>query len=1081
MIGAARAEPQRATLGTAELIAEQASLPADGGAVTLGLALEPDEGWHLYWRNPGDAGLAPTVDWDLPEGFEISDFQFPAPHLIPFGPLNTYGFEEPVLLLATMTAPAGLSAGDEITITGKADWVVCDHSVCTPDKATVSLTLGVADGAPGASASAARFETARAKLPQQPDWPARMYMDDGAVVFEIDTPEEVEIAPGAYLFPAVDEVVRYDSQSLSYRPGGVAVTMNAHPKADRQQAVPVLLKYEDASGDEHAVLLTAQKTAGAPAGASETSFMKAAPVEVGGPSLLSALVFAFLGGLVLNLMPCVFPVLSAKALSVVQLSSMDRKSAQESGLLYTAGVLLAFLAIGGFLVALRSGGEAVGWGFQMQSPVFNAALGLLMLAIGLNLFGVIEVGTSVMGLGQGLTEGGERKAAFFTGLLAVLVATPCTAPFMAGALGYALAQPAFVAISVFALLGLGLAFPYLLLCFVPSIGCALPRPGAWMNTFKQVLAFPMLATSIWLFWVVGRQAGVNGMAIALGAALALGFALWAWGKSVSAKRIWGWRAAAAAGLVVSIGAAMQIGGAVAPKQGGQIASAESLGGLEVEPFTPERVANYVAAGEPVFLYFSADWCVTCKVNERVALASAAVGKAFADKDIKVIKADWTTQDPLITDWLARYDRAGVPLYVYVPSGETLTTATILPQALTPSIVVSAIAAADARAPGKNVEKPPTKTAPEAAPATDNWSVMQSFNARDEAWRKQQAEMTFADVSDEERTRLLAEELGPRPDGAAKAVTAALSVLEEGESDAKTAEAAAFILKNARHPDAPVSEGALLKTVGVLSDRLTAHERLPELLYWLDLAAEPGRHDAVREFYADIADNGEGAYHKALGAYYAAARLVRSANLPGVDRDEAERRRVQGLAYLDEIGEDVGDEKVWRYKVDDEDLYLFPLQSLALVKEELQFVIAQADKGSVFDRIAGLDLEGENRTLEPYRGKVVLIEFWATWCGSCRAELPKLRALDAELADAPFELVGLSIDKDLQTVRDYRAERPMDWTLLHIGGDSALWNDWTVRGTPTYVLLDEDGVVRARSRDLDGALRRQIDDLIKSSS
>ena len=410
----------------------------------------------------------------------------------------------------------------------------------------------------------------------------------------------------------------------------------------------------------------------------------------------NALLFAFVGGLILNLMPCVFPVLSIKALALAEMPRQNRSMARQSGMLYTVGILVAFAAVGGALMGLRSAGHDAGWGFQLQNPIFNLVLGLLMLAIGLNLLGVFEIGARIAGAGQSLTTGGERKSAFFTGLLAVVVATPCTAPFMAGALGYALMQPAAVALAVFLALGVGFAAPYLLVSLAPGFANALPKPGPWMATFRRVLAFPMFAAAIWLFWIIGKQLGVNAMALGLGAALCFGFALWTYGQAASAPRPWPWRGLAAAALLVSAA----VGGQVDSQQSESAAApvpaidpdsyAGTLGGLQLERFTPERVIGHIESGQPLFVYFTADWCVNCKVNERVALSTDAVAQAFAQLDIRVVMGDWTNQDPTIAEWLQRYGRAGVPLYLYFPRGSSLDTPVILPQVLLPEVVIEAV-------------------------------------------------------------------------------------------------------------------------------------------------------------------------------------------------------------------------------------------------------------------------------------------------------------------------------------------------------------------------------------------------------
>ena len=696
--GSAIAEPITTTYSSVDLLTEQASLPAHGGTVTVGLFIEPNPGWHAYWINPGDAGLAPRMSWDLPDAFDAAPLQFPVPHVLPFIDLITYAYEEPLLLLSEITVPAGLSAGDSVEFQGRASWVVCDDQLCVPDNANLSVTLPVDDGGVD-SAQAGHFADARAKLPEPVDWPAQFERLDNTVRIAIETLEAAGDATDPYLFISERYLVEYGQQSISFTPRGAVVSMDAARRQTDATEFSALMTFTDSAGVDRAFSFNVQEGSGVAAsllGGAGGALVPAAQ-SYSGLSFRLALLFAFIGGIVLNLMPCVFPILSMKALSLVKMSHTDQRIAAQSGLLYTAGILVAFALIGGALVALREAGQAVGWGFQLQSPVVNLTLGLLMLAIALNLFGVFEVGTRVMGVGQTLTAGGERRAAFFTGLLAVVLATPCTAPFMAGALGYALVQPAAVALSVFLSLGLGLAFPYLLLSYVPAAGRILPKPGPWMATFKNVLAFPMLATAVWLFWVIGKQLGVDSMSVGLVAALCFAFAVWAYGRVAHARRPHAWRAAAVLGLIGAVFIGLRIEDYRAAPTSLAGTDAGTLGQLELEHFTPERVTGYIDTGEPVFLYFTADWCVSCKVNERVALATDAVGAAFKERGIKVVEGDWTSEDPLITEWLDRYGRVGVPLYLYFPKGSSLGNPTILPQILLPEIVINAVAAADAQA------------------------------------------------------------------------------------------------------------------------------------------------------------------------------------------------------------------------------------------------------------------------------------------------------------------------------------------------------------------------------------------------
>ena len=603
--------------------------------------------------------------------------------------------------------------------------MVCDDELCVPEETDVALdlTVGRADDAAGSNALVRdRFAAARAALPEPVAWPAVFAVGDKGVEFDIPIPDGA-FEP-ATLFVAPERLVRYGEQTVARTGTGLRFAFVAAGRAADFDAADAVLRYTDAVGDEDVVRLTATRIDG-PLPAATAPVAAKTPSQVDIVAVARALLFGLVGGILLNLMPCVFPILSLKALGLASLSDGGARAARESGVLYTAGVLATFLAIAVLLIVLREAGAAVGWGFQLQSPLVNVALGLGMVAIGLNLAGVFEIGTRAMGLGQGLAAlrpreqhgrptareiqpdgkpkprsrksagSSERRAAFATGALAVIVATPCTAPFMAGALGFALVQPVPVALAVFLALGFGLALPYLAITLMPALARKLPRPGPWMATLRHVLAFPMLATALWLFWVIGRQLGATAMAVALLAALFLGFALWAYGRSVGGSRPTPWRAAAVAGLVASIFAGASLGdagGSAAAEDSTVGAGAHRLGKLAPEPFTPARVIDYVESGTPVFVYFTADWCISCKVNERVALATDAVGDAFNERGIKVVEGDWTAEDPVITEWLAKYDRAGVPLYLYFPSGSSLDEAVVLPQVLLPGIVIDAVAA-----------------------------------------------------------------------------------------------------------------------------------------------------------------------------------------------------------------------------------------------------------------------------------------------------------------------------------------------------------------------------------------------------
>lgn len=698
IVQVASAESVRTRHSEVELVSEHQKLPVTGGTVTLGLYLNPDPSWHAYWANPGDAGKEPSVKWELLEGFEASDLAFPTPHVIPFESFITYGYDEPILLLADIAVPGGLVEGAEYELGGRARWVVCDDRECVPERADVSVSLSVGDGDVNDDYED-QFADARAKLPVQSSWASAFEVNEGVTQFQIRPDIDVASIANSYLYVESRKLVKYDKQDTSFTRDTVVVRMDASSRSDDTRSTNAVFQYETADGESHAVAFVAERgdLAAAPAGApASTDSSSGGGFSLANPqSIVAAVLAAFVGGIILNVMPCVFPILSIKALSLLNTAHGDKSTMQASGIMYTIGILVTFAAIGILMLTLRAGGEAVGWGFQLQMPIVNVVLALLMVAIGMNLLGVFEFGTSVMGVGQSLTVGGERSAAFFTGLLAVVVATPCVVPFMAPAIGWAFTQPAFVSMPVLLALGLGLAFPYLLLSFVPNVGKLLPKPGPWMFNVKQILAFPMLIFAIWLFWVVGRQLGVTAMAVALLAGIALCFALWAYGRSGTSDKKLPWRVVASVGLIACVVISLNVEQAKQSQSAGTgSVDAGTLGGLELENFDPDRIVQYVGEGQPLFLYFTADWCITCKANERIALATDAVAEVFNSKNIKVVVADWTDLDSVIAEWLERYDRVGVPLYLYFPSGSTLDNPAILPQALIPDIVISAVNAAD---------------------------------------------------------------------------------------------------------------------------------------------------------------------------------------------------------------------------------------------------------------------------------------------------------------------------------------------------------------------------------------------------
>ncbi len=662
------------------LIPEQAII-APGQTVTFALHMAPDPGWHTYWSNPGDAGIVTSIDWTLPEGFTVGDLRFPTPEKVPQGPLMNYGYGDPVSLLVDLTVPDSGVVGADIAIAAHVNWLVCDDKICVPEDQGFSLSLPVGEAAMVNSQYSALFAAARAALPQASPWPAQFsWSAEDGFALKLDFGTDGLDLSDVWFFPDQDGLIAYAAeQDWTLKDNGLLLAVAAGGAAPGGEISGVLkLRAKDA-GEAQGYQFTATRAA-EPLGRGGGAAIGVQPMSLG-----LALAFALLGGLILNLMPCVFPVLSLKALALAKMSGQERQ-ARASGLFYTFGVLASFALIATILLAVRGLGAQVGWGFQLQSPLVVAALAYLMMLIGMNLLGVYQVGGGMMAWGDRLIRGEGRAASFLTGVLAAVVATPCTAPFMAAALGFALVQPAAVAMTVFLGLGLGLALPYLLLAYWPRLRQFLPRPGAWMERFKQFMAFPMFATALWLLWVIGQQGGTAAVMMVLAGLLAIGFALWAWqaGETAAKGRARHlWRLCATAAI------ALALFGAIQANFNARLASTQPAV-LAADRFTPQRLAQLRAAQQPVFVYFTAAWCITCKVNERLALETEQVKRAFKVQGVQVLKADWTNRDADIARTLRQYGRSGIPLYLYFAPGAD---AEILPQILTPGLIIEAVSSA----------------------------------------------------------------------------------------------------------------------------------------------------------------------------------------------------------------------------------------------------------------------------------------------------------------------------------------------------------------------------------------------------
>lgn len=661
----------------AELIAETESI-RPGVPFWTAVRLRMDKGWHTYWKNSGESGLATKVQWDLPPGFSAGPLEWPAPRRIVVGGVVGYGYEDEVHLLTRIEPPA-VFRDRSARLRARVDWLECEE-ICIPGRAELTLELPVADAPPKPAADRAEaFAAARSRLPlEDAGWTAVARRSGDRIRLTVRPPEGLEGGlSGLIFFPEAPGMID-DAAPQAFRRAGkdysLDMTASSLGRTSVLRGVLVTPEGWRGPGSEKALRVDVPLEPG-PAGAAADGGFGA------------ALGLAFLGGLLLNLMPCVLPVLSLKILGFVQQAGGDRARTRAHGLLFTAGVLASFWALAGALLALRAGGQQIGWGFQLQSPAFVAALACLFFLLALNLFGVFEAGASLTALG-GASRPGGLAGSFWSGVLATVVATPCTAPFMGTALGVALTQPAWGAMTLFTALGAGMALPYLLLSFRPTLLPFVPRPGRWMETFKQAMGFVLAATVVWLAWVLGRQAGVGPLVALLEALVALGLGGWIrgrWGAPVHpprARRI----AAAVAALLILGGA----GWAVRQASGGSAAGSVSppSGGIPWEPFSPGRVEALRRDGRIVFVDFTAAWCLTCQVNERVALGAEQVVRRFRELDVAALKADWTSRDETITRALQSFGRSGVPVYALY--GKDAREAALLPSVLTPSIVLQAL-------------------------------------------------------------------------------------------------------------------------------------------------------------------------------------------------------------------------------------------------------------------------------------------------------------------------------------------------------------------------------------------------------
>jgi thiol:disulfide interchange protein len=662
--------PVKAQHLTAELVSLAPDI-APGGTLQVGLVLTLEEHWHVYWINAGDSGEPPKVTWTLPDGITASPMQFPIPSRLPLGPLMDFGYEDEVAFPIQLTAASTLKPGP-IHLDAIVNWLVC-REVCIPGKAHLGLNLTVNPAATAPAQPVGALGEALTLIPKPLPPAAKFTVAGGATDFVL-TLITGKRETNAEFYPFDEEkIANAVPQQIESLSDGVRLRVR---RSEDLKTLPATLHGVFKLSDKVAYDVTASVVPGEIAPAAHANNPGTPPTSV---TTLTAIGLAFLGGIILNLMPCVFPVLFLKGLALLQSSSQERKHIRAHGLVYTLGILVSFWTIVAVLLALRAGGSQAGWGFQLQSPIFLTLLAAGIFFFALSLAGLFDIGLSLTSVGGELAQKQGYTGSFFTGVLATVVATPCTAPLMGAAIGFALAQPAAITFAIFTALALGLATPYLLLSLQPAWTRVLPRPGAWMEIFKQLTAVIFFATVIWLTYVYGslfaggssNNQGIYRIALLLGCFLMLTIAGWVLGKWPAR-----WTSTIAAILIAALGLAIPL---YQPKDTNLVWAL----------YSQQALNQARAAGHPVFIDFTAAWCLSCQVNERLVLKSADVQRQFSKNNVTLLRADWTQYDPAITQQLAAVNRSGVPTYVIYPAPVN-SAPDVLPELLTKDIVLEAL-------------------------------------------------------------------------------------------------------------------------------------------------------------------------------------------------------------------------------------------------------------------------------------------------------------------------------------------------------------------------------------------------------
>ena len=695
---AARAAVPMPSHVKASLVSADAAIQP-GQPLTVALRLVHDPKWHTYWINPG-TGLATTIAWKLPPGWKAGEIQWPAPRVLKDSKGATVGngYEGELYLPVTLTPPGDLKAGDTVELKAAAEWLMCED-VCIPGNANLALSLPVSSAAAGPDPNhGEKIRATLAGLPRvESAWKVSASRRGRTITLNVTPAQPGMPSPTNVHFFSQDNLIVFDAPQPGQPDGRGGVTLSlpvaADAPADTKQLVGVVTSDTGwlPGGALRGLIVAADLSNSTVAGSGGATRGDApAPAAGASGSLPGTLLLAFLGGLILNLMPCVFPVLGIKILGFVNQAGHERRKVAAHGLVFTLGVLLSFWTLAGALAILRAGGDQLGWGFQLQSPAFVYGLAVLMLVFAMNMSGVFEFGLAATAVGSGLQTKSGYAGSFFTGILATVVATPCSAPFLAPALGAALAVSPVESFAIFTAIAVGLSTPYLLLSIFPQAVRVLPRPGAWMETFKQFMAFPLYATVGYLVWVLAAQTSDEGFRGVLFSLVLVAMAVWIYGR---------WHAPGSKPARARLGTAgLLLVGALGLWVGwprelpGATGSAAASNAVVWQPWSHEAVAKLREEGRIVYVDFTARWCATCQTNKKLVFGSSEVLAFFAERKIATLRADWTNKDPRITAELARYGRSAVPFnLIWLPGKDT---PVILPELLTPGTVLDAIKNAD---------------------------------------------------------------------------------------------------------------------------------------------------------------------------------------------------------------------------------------------------------------------------------------------------------------------------------------------------------------------------------------------------